>query len=379
MRRGIDFLILVAGTFYLALIYKSNSLIFLGYAEIFLVFMLFIYNMMGLFLIQISLEAPLGITECGKKVPIKIKIQNYSRFPTGRISVQLLEFYALFGKKKKTVFYTSVAGKQLNEECGVTVVHAEWNPGYTGKVVMRVRKARCFDLLGTLALPLPKKAYQGAEVITVMPSIYPVPVEIGDTIRNFAAEQERYLQNDMEETVTEQFQIRSYQPGDRIRSIHWKLSAKEDEWMVKEYLSVRGCPVLFFLEMTDVIGWRERRKEAENRENFFTVVVSLSKSMLQKECIHYVIWYDDTEQDVLRYRVEKEEDIYILLARIHSIGKLPEKLSLEEEYYEKYHEKSYAGKLVLDRKLRLNCNDEQVICYRKRELEESLASETVFL
>lgn len=42
--------------------------------------------------------------------------------------------------------------------------------------------------------------------------------------------------------------IREYMPGDRIRDIHWKLSAKKDILMVKERVSVAGSEMMVLLQ-----------------------------------------------------------------------------------------------------------------------------------
>ena len=81
----------------------------------------------------------------------------------------------------------------------------------------------------------------------------------------------------------------------------------------------------------------------------------------------------------MRCRVEQEEEIYTLLASVNGIAMLPKNYDLEEEYYDKYCERSYASKLVLDRTLRLTCNDEQVINYKAQDIEGSLAEQTVYL
>ena len=52
-------------------------------------------------------------------------------------------------------------------------------------------------------------------------------------------------------------------------------------------------------------------------------------------------------QDVMRCRVEQEEDIYTLFAAVNGIAVLPPNYDLEEEYYDKYRERLYASKLVL--------------------------------
>ena len=96
MKRIVGFLVIIAGTFYLSLIYKSDGLVFLGYTEIVVMSLLLIYNILGLWQIRILLEAPLGITERGKKVPVKIKIQNYGCAASGVICI--------LWEKKKDVF-----------------------------------------------------------------------------------------------------------------------------------------------------------------------------------------------------------------------------------------------------------------------------------
>lgn len=51
--------------------------------------------------------------------------------------------------------------------------------------------------------------------------------------------------------------IRTYRPGDRPRDIHWKLSARQPELMVKERISLSGSEHILLLELPD------ERKKAE--------------------------------------------------------------------------------------------------------------------
>ena len=67
-----------------------------------------------------------------------------------------------------------------------------------------------------------------------MPKITPVMIEVGLASRYFQGEAEVYDDKTGGAAVSEVFQIRSFQPGDKIQNIHWKLSAKEDELMVRE-------------------------------------------------------------------------------------------------------------------------------------------------
>lgn len=388
MRRVIDFLLVVLGTFYLAVIYNSKSLVFLGFAEISIVLLLLIYNLLVFWKIKVFIETPFGITELQKKVPIRIVIRNDSVLPAGKLQIQLSESYALERRKKKVVFYAAAAGRKRGsgKSYGLTVINTSWQPRSIGKAVVELEKVRCFDLMGILALPLPKRKIRMKEQIMVLPQIFPVPVEIGERSREFAVERERYLQGSTQENDAEQFWIREYRQGDRLRSIHWKLSAKRDDLMVREYLPSAGCPVLFFLDWRDLSEKKKGKKRfftgqtsQEEKEAFFSILLSVSSSIACNDCRHYVIWYDGKQKDVMRCYVEKEEDIYQLLMKIEDLNMPAADINLEEEYYHKYREKSYVTKLLLNRRLQLFCNEELLVSYSGRELEKNLTTHTIYL
>lgn len=45
------------------------------------------------------------------------------------------------------------------------------------------------------------------------------------------------------------YQIKTYTPGDSIRNIHWKLTARMDELMSKEYMDEVGTELFFFIDL----------------------------------------------------------------------------------------------------------------------------------
>ena len=48
--------------------------------------------------------------------------------------------------------------------------------------------------------------------------------------------------------------IRTYQPGDSMRDIHWKLSSKNDELLSRRYMEEGESGISFYL---DVSGWKD--------------------------------------------------------------------------------------------------------------------------
>lgn len=65
------------------------------------------------------------------------------------------------------------------------------------------------------------------ERLSIMPKITLVMIEVGLASRYFQGEAEVY-DDKTGGDVYRVFQIRSFQPGDKIQNIHWKLSAKEE-------------------------------------------------------------------------------------------------------------------------------------------------------
>ena len=158
--------------------------------------------------------------------------------------------------------------------------------------------------------------------------------------------------------------------------------------MVREYFPAMSCPVLFFLDLSGEETGRKkrfsgnlfRRKEARaKKEAFLSILLSLSGSIAQNGGRHYVIWYDKNKKDVVRYCVEKEEDVYGLLMKLECLDETERGMNIEEEYEQKYRERTYVAKLVLNQRLQLFCDGELFMQYPAEGLEKALASRTIFL
>lgn len=76
--------------------------------------------------------------------------------------------------------------------------------------------------------------------------------------------------------------IREYQPGDRLRDIHWKLSAKQQELMVKERISMAGCEMVIAVVFSDSYELTQKIIEAAD---------SLGKAFLKQRIpVRLLLW-----------------------------------------------------------------------------------------
>ena len=71
--------------------------------------------------------------------------------------------------------------------------------------------------------------------------------------------------------------IRSYQPGDKMKSIHWNISARTGEWMVREFEDPRQGGLLFIMEPR----WPDKGRVATGWEDSYVdQVTEITASLL---------------------------------------------------------------------------------------------------
>ena len=108
---------------------------------------------------------------------------------------------------------------------------------HCGRLECRVRRIWVCDCLGLFALPVrpPHPAAVLVEPVPAQTDLPPVPAQKALPVpRGFAR-------------AGEDYELRDYRPGDSVRAIHWKLSAKQDQLIVREPLAgQQPLPVLIF-------------------------------------------------------------------------------------------------------------------------------------
>jgi hypothetical protein len=385
MKRILTYLLVVAATVYTAIIYGSTSFLMLFYVELFLPLLLIITLIPAIRGLRIRLYLPVPVIRQGERAQVRFRSNQRLPFPGGRISVQVKVYPPLQKKSEKTWFHFPVYrggrrffGKQKRTNSSFdddTVMKAEYLARYAGNVRLEITKVWCQDLLGILSIPIAPKYWKTQEPVNllVLPKISEMPVMVSRQSRDFAGESEEYSKERGGDDVSEIFQIREYRSGDKMRSIHWKISAKTEELMVREQSLPLGCPVDFYLDFS---GRSKKKKEqSEIRDSYFQVAASVSHSLVREGCRHYLIWYDGTQHDIFRYRIEKEEDIYEALLRMGHLEAENVACDLPELYRKKYHDAPGITRLALKMDLTLYQNEEVLRKYKGslETLEQQLA------
>lgn len=353
-------------TLYLALIYASAALALLASAQALLLVSAFIFLCWLQRRVDASVQIPVAAAERGGEVSVQITAANRSRIPCMRIRYRI------------RMGSTFLAGSRRSWQRGAAVYPGENRYQaavclkYAGSYVIGLDRMRIYDLTGLFYMD--KRIRRSAGVL-VLPEAKSVGVRITERTRNFFGDSDVYDDFHPGDDRSEIFGIREFREGDKIQSIHWKLSAKSDELVVREDSLPLACPVVLILE-----GGPHR--ELQEAENYLSTAASIVFSLMDAHCPHFVAWYSGGRRDMVRVRVDDEEGYYLFLTSYledsHDMEKTmagkasAEKMREETLYREKYRYDRPLHTLLLRTDLTLWQEGRQVGAVDGRDWEHSV-------
>lgn len=276
--------------------------------------------------IDVSLESVLPIAEKNQEIPVTLVIRNCSRISAVHVKM-LVQAENQFTKERQKFYQTVRAGSEKTER--VTIILKSKN---CGMIDISVKSYWIYDMLFILKEKKNKKEVQR---VGILPECHLLPVEITKKTREFIADAEEYSDRESGDDPAEIYQIREYREKDSLHDIHWKLSAKADELLVKEHGRPLGSVVLIWLNM---------RVSKKKKKNIPAVILetaaSLSMSLLEAECVHMVAWYEPENHKIQKKRVSKEEHIYELMNRLLYLS--PYQENIESEYEDAFKSISFS-------------------------------------
>jgi|GEM_PF-5224829 len=108
---------------------------------------------------------------------------------------------------------------------------------YRGQYTVGVEGIQLFDLLGIFSFPLP---FEGSGDLTVYPQIIDISRKLPMYTSNHVT--------GLDEDYTTIMDLRQYNMGDSMKIIHWKLSAKSSEIIVKKFAGISKTSDTVFID-----------------------------------------------------------------------------------------------------------------------------------
>lgn len=349
---------------YLSVIFTSQAMVLFTFSCAIFYVLSLIYLSVSFFLVTGRVDIPISVADVGKPATIQVFIRNRSPFPVFHARL-FFEVKNSFEKKKiiteQNIFQILPGENRFEFSLALEAA---------GNYEVGLKKLRIYDMLSLFSVT--KKISSGKN-IQVMPQILEIPVFLTAPVKNFFGDSDFYDEEKRGYDQNEIFQIRPYVPGDKLQSIHWKLSAKTDELMVKESSLPKACAVVLLLQ------YQRKKKKKGSFGIFLELGASLSFSLMNAGCPHYVVWYEEEIRDITRMRVDNEESFYLFLSYYlkEQGGQASEELSVL--YDEKYRTERYLHSLHLNEDFVLYKDGEELLTLRPDLLRQHLGGLEIVL
>lgn len=231
---------------------------------------------------------------------ITLSIENRSRFLPLTKGIAKVRYENTFsGEKGKLKIRFSVdTGKKRDRRIPVVMNNC-------GNVAITVEKVRIYDYLNIFAWTIGKRFE--TQNILVLPPMKEMYLGRDRWYNETNEDSDRFSLYKKGDDPSEIFDIRDFMDGDKIQRIHWKLSSKTGNLMVKEGSLPLTKAVHIFMDLC-VLGEKEERDHNVNL--LVQGAYSISMFMIEHGIPQVFIWHDKKNGVIREYSVEQEEELY---------------------------------------------------------------------
>ena len=271
--------------------YFSFYLLILIIALPFLSLALSLPSMLG---IKASLRVPQSLRR-GDNAAAVLEITGRSWLPVAKVRFSITQNMKLINEKKKTNM-ACYAFTKASVEFAISTEHCQ-------EIELSVDKIRVSDYLDLFSFSLASSQKISAVVMPLPVPPAPEP-ELPPEIQNSSM-----LRPKRGGGFSEEHDLREYREGDSIRAVHWKLSSKREELIVREPLVPDRLELVITADFPSDISARDAVLDN---------LMWLSQGLLRHELVHIVRWMDSDNNSNSR-TVDCENAIDSLLTELISL------------------------------------------------------------
>lgn len=218
------------------------------------------------------------VTAKNVSFPIQLSLTNKSIFPIGKAEAYI-EYYNVFNNAINS-FELHMPVQPRNTQRLTFQLSSE----FCGIIKVKCVKIYIYDPLRIFRLKIAKNKITE---IAVMPESHDITGIVSFTDR-INEDSSLYSQNKPGDDPSEIFDLRDYNPGDKLNRIHWKLSSKKDEFIVKEYSLPIDVPSVIFL---DLKCYEDSDYTLSMFDTMVETLLSVSSFLVENERIHTIVYY----------------------------------------------------------------------------------------
>ncbi len=333
------FLILIGITYYIAGMYRSQTLLILFAVEV--VFAVVMFLLPRIFQRKLHLDFAVKSDVAQKDAAHLCHIQATYRgmLPVSRFRIKLQVSYDTRpdtgkGGKRSSSFRKT---QTLYGNCrhGDTRLSFSFCAPFCGLYSVRMDKLRIYDYL--LIFSKGKRLHEKMTV-AVLPN--PVPLSLSLPFASLAKGEQADMQTvDRKGNLSgEVRQLREYTAGDTARSIHWNYSARADELYVKEFEKDADLMTEILLDMSGFF-----LQDAASVSRFYEILYSFMLTVVGREQTVCVQWFDEKIKTVVSEKAFEKKQCGEILLKLYRTDFSEENAALCRDMTGKYRAEQ-AGK-----------------------------------
>ena len=172
---------------------------------------------------------------------------------------------------------------------------------HCGLVTCRADRCRVYDYLGLFWVPIKRRSEAAV-------CVYPVPQEPSPmpNLTQFTVRKRRPKPGG---GFAEEHELRDYRPGDSLRDVHWKLSAKTDKLMIRVAQEPVAGRALLTLDLCGA---------PEELDLTLSHLAWLSRWLTEHGAVHQILWIDPLTCRTACVQIECGDDLHAVLGRLCS-------------------------------------------------------------
>ena len=215
---------------------------------------------------EVSAEITEETVHRGDDVELLLRVRHRGHIPIAPVT---LELTSLSGEQSREIRLKDQPGRLQSLKMQIHAAHV-------GVFDSGIRACRVEDLLGIFQIT--KKREETLYSLTVLPQIFetnplkPAPGDPGSEMMARATED-----------LSAPSEIRAYQPGDAMKKIHWKLSVRKGELMVRKFDEPVLQEILILMDCSRPPSWGQPQAEADTRDALLETAASLYSDQLKTD------------------------------------------------------------------------------------------------
>lgn len=296
--------------------------------------------------------------EKGKQIEVVLHTKNNSRIPIWNMEILLSVKNKLTGEQlevKKEISLFMLQGKQI---------HFYLEAQFCGCIEISVEKITNSDPFGIFHK---ERNIHVKNQYYVFPKLLETDFTI-EQLNQYNMESYKYSPLKSGDDTSETFGIREYKEGDSLKSIHWKLTGKMEDIIVRE----AGLPI----ENSVMILLDKREQEgisADQKDKLTEIFLSLSNTIIKNGIHHAIGWYNYEREKFEQYRIQSTEDIYMIIAELLSSPYCKDEISTVDRFIESDTGKEYGNYLYVTESDVAETETEKLMTYGNVEIYRTKA------